>query len=573
MIQTGEFGKSKPKPRFRLVFTEGPRKGNQIDLDMPKAGEAALSFGRSRDSSVTIDSPHLSRHHAEILSDAQGRLLIRDANSVNGTILNDQPVTYDSPQFLNPGDQVRIGDTVFRFEGLLPEIAPTLLIASNDMALEQPGDELVEAYIYLTLRTGQRYLFEGEEAIIGRGQGNDIVIDSNSISRQHARLQRTPGGIYVSDLGSTNKTFVNEVRADTPVLLKDRDVVRFGDIQADFGIETQRKTGTFSLSDQTIVDTFPDMTDRELISGPKAAEFDWEGPGLDQLETALDLDVRVVGRKGRRASEALPEAPTTPRPNHLNDVRPTPARPEGYIGQVEVARLEGVYMTEEPGRRAEQKMLQDVRLGLQQGELVAVIGPSGSGKSELVQLMAGLLPADKGKVLVLGRELPTYESAGRKLNLEGDKEFVRWRARNIGYLNSSQQLDLRRSALEQVVQAMELAGLGKDSRERQERAIERLQLVGLGNSEVIRLKPGELNRTEKQRVMLARALANDPPLLLCDEPLGNLNSEAASYVFKLLQKLVANGKTVLMVTQDQVWARNASRIIEILDGVIVGSLS
>jgi len=230
-------------------------------------------------------------------------------------------------------------------------------------------------------------------------------------------------------------------------------------------------------------------------------------------------------------------------------------------------------MTEEPGRRAEQKMLQDVRLGLQQGELVAVIGPSGSGKSELVQLMAGLLPADKGKVLVLGRELPTYESAGRKLNLEGDKEFVRWRARNIGYLNSSQQLDLRRSALEQVVQAMELAGLGKDGRERQERAIERLQLVGLGNSEVIRLKPGELNRTEKQRVMLARALANDPPLLLCDEPLGNLNSEAASYVFKLLQKLVANGKTVLMVTQDQVWARNASRIIEILDGVIVGSLS
>jgi putative ABC transport system ATP-binding protein len=253
-------------------------------------------------------------------------------------------------------------------------------------------------------------------------------------------------------------------------------------------------------------------------------------------------------------------------------VQPSPAIAETFIGQIEVARVEGVYMTEGQGRAA-QLMLSDVRLGLRQGELLAIVGPSGSGKSELVQIMAGLLPADKGRVVVLNRDVPTYETAGRRLNLEGDREFVRWRARNIGYFNSRFQLDPKRSAYELVMQPMEVAGIGRDARERQERAIERLQLVGLQDPEVIRLKPTDLNRTEKQLVMLARALANDPPLLFCDEPLGNLTSKASNEVFNLLKRLLGSGKTVLMVTQDQFWAHNATRIIEILDGAIVGSLS
>ncbi len=555
---------------MRLNFVEGPRAGEKIEIETPEPNSLPLTFGRSRESSVTIDSPHLSRRHAELYADPSGRLLIRDAGSVNGTIVNNRPATASEPIALSPGDQIRVGDTLFIYEGLvgpMPERdnQPFVLKPTAPLATEH---ELSagQVFYYLLLRTGQRYLFDGEEAIVGRGQGNDIVIDSPSMSRQHAKLQKTPGGVYVSDLGSTNKTFVNEIRADFPILLNHNDVVRFGDVVADFRIENQRQTNFFNITDQTILEGFTDGTRRDFsLGGFDHQATNVSGPGLEQLETALNLEVRIIGRKGRQASDALPEL------NRFPDLRPTPVNPQSYT-QPEVARLEGVYVTEGQGRAA-QLMLNDVRLGLRQGELVAVIGPSGSGKSELVQVMAARIPADRGKAFIMGRELPTYETAGRRLDLESDRDLVRWRARNIGYLNSGQLLDMRRPAFEQVMQAMELAGIGRDGRERQERAFERLNLVGLTDPEVCRLKPGDLNRTEKQLVQLARALACDPPLLLCDEPLGNLNSPAASYVFSLLQRQVAAGKTVLMVTQDQMWARNASRIIEILDGAIVGSLS
>lgn len=590
MSQASDFGR-KLKPTLRLTFIEGPRSGSVIDLEAPSPGGPPATLGRNRENTITIDSAHLSRRHAEIFSDPLGRIFIRDAGSINGTIVNGRPVTTTDPALLKPGDRVQVGDTIFVYDGVVmgdsnPEVTAldtrlslpgTSRTFSNTTPLQSQetnsNPSSVEgAYVYLLLRNGQRYLFEGEEATIGRGQGNDIVIDSNSISRQHARLQRTPAGIFVTDLGSTNKTFVNGVRADGPVLLRHNDVIRFGDIEVDFRIEKERQTGMVNFSDQTMIEILnTDATQREFASNSFDSEdvnpSNWTGPSLEQLETALDLDIRIVGRMQRRASDALPETPPVA---GSGTGAPTPVVNTPYSSQIEVARVEGVYYTEGQGRAA-QLILQDIRLGLRQGELVAVVGPSGSGKSELVQIMAGFLPADRGRVLILGRDIPTYESAGRRLNLEGDKDFVRWRARNIGYYSSGHQLDPRRPVYEQVMQPMEQAGIGRDTRERQERAFERLALVEI-SAEVGRLRPTELNRTERQLVMLARTLANDPPLILCDEPLGNLTSKAANFVFTLLQRLAASNKTVLMVTQDQLWARNSSRMIEILDGVIVGSL-
>jgi putative ABC transport system ATP-binding protein len=221
-------------------------------------------------------------------------------------------------------------------------------------------------------------------------------------------------------------------------------------------------------------------------------------------------------------------------------------------------------------------LLKNVSVGLRQGELVALIGPSGSGKTELLQIMGGFLPADRGLVSVQGYVMPTNEAwRGRKrLNLEEEREHVRWRNRSIGFMTSDlNQLNPRMTALELITSAIEQAGIITDPRRRNEIAMERLQLVGLTDSEIPRLKPSELNRREKQLVALARALANDPPLLLADEPTGNLTSDSANYVFKLLQQFVASGKTIFMVTHDDYWARNASRQIEILDGEIVGGLA
>src|SRR5690348_3886039 len=104
-------------PRIRLTFSEGPRTGESLEVDIPLPGGLPITFGRSRESTVSIDSPHLSRRHAEIFADQFGRLMIRDAGSVNGTIVNERMVTAAEAIPLNPGDFVRVGDTLFSFDG------------------------------------------------------------------------------------------------------------------------------------------------------------------------------------------------------------------------------------------------------------------------------------------------------------------------------------------------------------------------------------------------------------------------------------------------------------------------
>jgi len=99
-------------PRIRLTFSEGPRAGEYLEVDGAEPGGTPVFFGRSRDSTVTIESPHLSRRHAEIFADSTGRLFIRDAGSINGTIVNGQMVSNTSPTPLTTGDQVQVGDTV-----------------------------------------------------------------------------------------------------------------------------------------------------------------------------------------------------------------------------------------------------------------------------------------------------------------------------------------------------------------------------------------------------------------------------------------------------------------------------
>ncbi|MEI7555882.1 FHA domain-containing protein [Candidatus Chlorohelix sp.] len=560
--------------KLKISFVTGPRTGERLSLPYPEQGISTILMGRSRECPIWIDSADVSRRHAEIIAGQHGQLLIHDLGSINGTLVNGQIAQLTAPLPLHPGDHIKLGLTEILFEGVTG--VPTPRSKSTPTVTTRPTTPLSEdLFIYIFLRDGQLYLFSGEEATIGRGQANDIVIDNNSMSRQHARLVRTPTGVYISDLGSTNKTFVNGVQADAPILIHDGDVLRFGDVVADFKIENQRLSAVFKAEEPNIPEidsgtkfdkTFlGDMTVQEVVQNSP----DDMRRSIEEGETNLAVNLIVVGRNQRQSSAALPESSAA---NRTEVARP--ALPQARFGS-EVARLEGVWYTEGSGRAAT-LLLKDVRIGLRQGELVALVGPSGSGKSEIVEIMGGFLAADRGMVSILGYQIPTHENwrGKKRLNLEEERDHVRWRSRNIGYMNSDlNQLNPRLTILEQITSAIELAGTVVDPRRRNEIAMERLYLVGLSDPEISRLKPSDLNRREKQLVALARALANDPPILLGDEPIGNLSSEAANYVFKLLQQFVASGKTVLMVTHDAYWARNATRQIEILDGEIVGSLS
>ncbi|MBN9387100.1 MAG: FHA domain-containing protein [Chloroflexi bacterium] len=634
-MSSGETKNYKSTPlRQIMIFdvVEGPRTGEKISVPMPEPGEPPVLIGRSRECQIWIDAQNISRRNTEILSGPDRRPVIRDMGSVNGTLVNGQSISQTTPLPIKKGDRIRVGLTELIFQDLTqldvpaPATAPSMPypvqpfpgsarisapgLASPSTVTFAPGQRppvpplagsrpvsaplppasaTGDYFVYLVVRGGERYLFENEEATVGRGQANDIVIDSNSISRQHARFQKTVAGVFVTDLGSTNKTFVNGVQADGPVLLRDGDVVRFGDIEADFQLEPQRVTNMNRLvprfdpndAEKTFISMGFQTTEREPPAGEQSfnsrsveatfmssplkysGSFSDSKKNLEGAETALDIDmsqVRVVGRNLRQASSVIP------------GTAPLDRKSSQPVLQ-EVARVEGVFLTEGTGRATE-LVLNNVSLGLKPGELVALVGPSGSGKTELLQLLGGFRAADRGRVMVLGRNLPTTEAAGgQRPNLENDRDLARWRTSSIGYLPSEAELNPKLTILEQIIFVLEQGGFGRNPLDRMEKATAQLDFVGLAAPEMLRLRPADLNRTERKLVALARALALDPPLLLTDEPTGRVPSASAERIFNLLKQVAAKNQTVFMVTSDQLWARNADRQVEIIDGSIVGSLT
>lgn len=202
--------------------------------------------------------------------------------------------------------------------------------------------------------------------------------------------------------------------------------------------------------------------------------------------------------------------------------------------------------------------LQGIDLQVDPGEFVAVIGKSGSGKSTLLNMIAGIDRPTSGDVVVNG-------AAIHRLS-EG--QVAAWRGSNIGLVFQFFQLIPTLTAVENIMLPMDFCNVYPDD-EREQRAKNLLKLVGI--TEQANKLPSALSGGEQQRVAIARALANDPPLIIADEPTGNLDSKTAALVFDLFRDLVSQGKTVLMVTHDREFARLVPHKIEIADGKINGS--
>ncbi len=200
--------------------------------------------------------------------------------------------------------------------------------------------------------------------------------------------------------------------------------------------------------------------------------------------------------------------------------------------------------------------LKGVDLQVCAGDFMAVIGRSGSGKSTLLNMIAGIDRPTAGEVFVNGAAIHQLS--------EG--QVAVWRGRNVGIVFQFFQLIPTLTAIENIMLPMDFGNMYA-SREREGRAEELLQLVGLAGQ--ARKLPAALSGGEQQRVAIARALANDPPLLLADEPTGNLDSKTAAIVFHLFEDLVTQGKAVVLVTHDRELARVAAHQIEIEDGYII----
>jgi ABC-type lipoprotein export system ATPase subunit len=207
-------------------------------------------------------------------------------------------------------------------------------------------------------------------------------------------------------------------------------------------------------------------------------------------------------------------------------------------------------------------ILGDVTFTIPAQSLFAVNGPSGSGKSTLLNMLTGIDRPTSGRVVF----------AGRELRAQGENALARWRGRHVGIVFQFFQLVPTLTASENVLLALELGGGGglprSAWRRRAQECLETVSMGAFGN----RL-PSELSGGQQQRVAVARALANDPPVLIADEPTGNLDSHSAHAVFDTLASLTERGKTVVYVTHDRKLAARAGAGIELLDGYIVGQRS
>ncbi len=200
--------------------------------------------------------------------------------------------------------------------------------------------------------------------------------------------------------------------------------------------------------------------------------------------------------------------------------------------------------------------LKNISLSIGSGEFVGVIGKSGSGKSTLINMITGIDRPTKGEVYVADTPIHTL----------GEGRMAQWRGHNLGIVFQFFQLLPILTVLENVMLPMDFCNL-YGQRQRKERALQALEMVGV--AEQAHKLPSQLSGGEQQRVAIARALANDPPIIMADEPTGNLDSKTSAIVFELFEKLVASGKTIVMVTHDGDLAKKVKRTIIIADGEII----
>ena len=202
------------------------------------------------------------------------------------------------------------------------------------------------------------------------------------------------------------------------------------------------------------------------------------------------------------------------------------------------------------------RALNGVNMTIYKGEFCAIVGTSGSGKSTMLNMLAGLEKPTKGEVIIGGAHL-------ERMN---ENQLVRFRREKVGFIFQSFNLLGTLNAIENVALPLTFRGVGKKIREA--KAVEMLKLVGLPKH--MKHRPNEMSGGQQQRVGVARALVLDPEIIFADEPTGNLDSNTSAEVMKLMRKVVQeHNQTLVMVTHDNHLAGFADRIFHIIDGKIV----
>jgi putative ABC transport system ATP-binding protein len=218
---------------------------------------------------------------------------------------------------------------------------------------------------------------------------------------------------------------------------------------------------------------------------------------------------------------------------------------------ISLENVEKIYKT----KAGPLKVLKGVNFQVNEGEFVAIVGPSGSGKSTLINMITGIDRPTTGEVHV----------AGQRLTNMSENQVAKWRGRNVGVVFQFFQLLPTITVLENVMLPMHYVGTYKGHRK--ERAMELLELVDI--PDIANKYPSQISGGQQQRAAIARALSNDPKVLVGDEPTGNLDTISAGLIFALFEELVEQGTTIVMVTHDRDLAGQIPRVEEVRDGQLM----
>jgi putative ABC transport system ATP-binding protein len=224
-----------------------------------------------------------------------------------------------------------------------------------------------------------------------------------------------------------------------------------------------------------------------------------------------------------------------------------------------IIRLEGIQKRYVLGGEVEVHALRGVDLAIECGSYVAIMGPSGSGKSTMLNLLGCLDRPTAGRYILGGMDVSRMP----------DDELSEARGRTIGFIFQSYNLIAQLTVIENI--QVPLIYQGKDVRAYRDHCIQLAQMVGLGDR--LDHRPNQLSGGQQQRVAIARSLVNDPLLMLADEPTGNLDSRTGQEVLDLLDRLNAEGKTIVLVTHGHEVAERAHRVIHMRDGMIEREVS
>lgn len=503
--------------------------------------DSEITIGRAPGNRIVINDPLISRNHCVITPTLDG-FSVLDLQSANGTFINGERVL-DQKRMV-PGDLLKVGGVEFRLEVAAPsppavggsrpvqtvrqEPSPGMVSTMAEVPRDRAGSPTPPSTMpgpapspthtpgaggkrfpaFLSWEIGYQEFrrLVGDGVTIGRSSQADITINDLLASRFHCRVEPENGGYAVVDMGSTNGTFVNDERVKDRAMLKDGDVIRTGQSSFRFDIEER-------------------VSMRIAQAAARAPSAPYVSTEAMPVETAVEAP--AVAAPVFAVPSLRPDTPTV----------------------IEVRNV--IKEFDSPSGRV--RILKSVSLEVRAGEFVGVRGPSGSGKSTLLNMITGIDRPTSGEVIV----------AGQTLNKLSENKMARWRGNSIGVIFQFFQLLPTLTVIENVMLPMDFCRKWSP-RDRPKRAMALLEQVEL--AEHANKLPSMLSGGQQQRAAIARALANEPPLIVADEPTGNLDSKTADLVFMMFQELVMRGTTFLMVTHDTDLASRIPRVLDVRDG-------